>query len=96
MSSKSGLRKWHPLKLNYSTRALDDLRKISKIYLEKQAMQITEAFSRFAETGMADVRPFRRLDKGLELRVGRFRAILQIEDGIVSMVVVGMKKSQKI
>jgi len=42
------------------------------------------------------VRIFRRLEKGLELRVGRFRAILQIEDHLVRMVVVGMKKTRKI
>ena len=96
MSSRSGSGKWHPLKPEYSQRALDDLRKISKVYGEKQVKRITDAFEFFAGEGVADVRPSRRIEKGLELRVGRFRAILQIRNDKVVMGPVGMKKTRKI
>jgi hypothetical protein len=96
MSSKNGSEKWHPLKAEYSKRALDDLRTIGKVYGTDQVNRITAAFERFAGEGRADVRPFRRIEKGLELRVGRFRAILQIESDNIDMGPVGIKKSRKI
>jgi len=96
MSSGSGSEKWRPLEPRYKPSALDSLRKIERIYGREQAERIIRKFEEFARTGRGDVRIFRRLEKGLELRVGRFRAILQIEDHLVRMVVVGMKKTRKI
>jgi hypothetical protein len=72
------------------------LKKIANAHGEKQATRIVRAFEKFAETGRGDVSLYRRLEKGLELRVGRFRAVLQILDGTVKMVAVGMKKTRKI
>jgi mRNA-degrading endonuclease RelE of RelBE toxin-antitoxin system len=96
MSLEHGLRKWQPLEPKYKPSALQSLRKIEKVYGRERAERIIQKFEEFAQTGRGDVCIFRRLDKGLELRVGRFRAILQIEDGIIRMIVVGMKKTQKI
>jgi len=96
MSSESGLRKWRPLEPKYKPSALDTIRKIERVYGRREAERIIKKFEEFARTGRGDVRIFRKVDKGLELRIGRFRAILQIEDGIIRMVVVGMKKTRKI
>ena len=96
MSSSNGARKWRPINPEYTPSAAGTLRKIAKVYGKKQAKRITTKFEEFAKTGRGDITIYRKIEKGLELRIGRFRAILQISDGTIRMIAVGMKKTRKI
>ena len=78
--------------VHYTNRALNDLESLP----QDDRRRVVEALDRFAETGVGDVRALAgRLKGRFRLRIGVWRVVFRVEDGVVVVRVLHRREAYR-